>query len=69
MERRGEGEKKGKGAENKIQSKHLRSGQEERIGETDALATHGGGDTSRRTNLEQPALCSYIIIPSPLCRF
>ena len=49
---RGEGEE-GEGEENKIQSEQLRSGQEEGIREIDALATHGGGDTSGRTNLEQ----------------
>lgn len=65
---RGEGEE-GEGEENKIQSEQLRSGQEEGIREIDALATHGGGDTSGRTNLEQPGLCSYIITPSPLCHF
>ena len=34
-----------------------------------ALASRGGGDTSGRTNLEQPGLCSYIITPCPLCHF
>lgn len=63
---RGEGEE-GEGEENKIQSEQLRSGQEEGIREI--LATHGGGDTSGRTNLEQPGLCSYIITPSLLCHF